>query len=151
MNVAELYIKDSSKCWNRSRSPPHPTPNWVQGTFMMLYKSAFHILKIKIWKWRCRPPKVHYKCMLGSRDRFKGYIKGQVGFHWLPWSHLMASLAVPLTCNSLAAAWDWSRQIFVSLWPKRPVQVSRLVRYHCGGWSEEVNSCILILSYMVYL
>ncbi len=26
----------------------------------------------------------------------------------------------------------------------------RTVRYHCGGWSEEVNSCILI-SYMVYL
>jgi hypothetical protein len=26
-----------------------------------------------------------------------------------------------------------------------------LVRYHCGGWSEEVNSCILILSHMVYL
>ncbi len=26
----------------------------------------------------------------------------------------------------------------------------RSVRYHCGGWSEEVNSCILI-SYMVYL
>jgi hypothetical protein len=26
-----------------------------------------------------------------------------------------------------------------------------IVRYHCGGWSEEVNSCILILSYMVYL
>ncbi len=25
------------------------------------------------------------------------------------------------------------------------------VSYHCGGWSEEVNSCILILSYMVYL
>jgi hypothetical protein len=25
------------------------------------------------------------------------------------------------------------------------------VRYHCGGWSEEVNSCIWILSYMVYL
>jgi hypothetical protein len=25
------------------------------------------------------------------------------------------------------------------------------VRYHCGGWSEEVNSCISILSYMVYL
>jgi hypothetical protein len=24
------------------------------------------------------------------------------------------------------------------------------VRYHCGGWSEEVNSCILI-SYIVYL
>jgi hypothetical protein len=24
-------------------------------------------------------------------------------------------------------------------------------RYHCGGWSEEVNSCILIISYMVYL
>jgi hypothetical protein len=24
-----------------------------------------------------------------------------------------------------------------------------IVRYHCGGWSEEVNSCILILSYMV--
>ncbi len=24
------------------------------------------------------------------------------------------------------------------------------VRYHCGEWSEEVNSCILI-SYMVYL
>ncbi len=24
------------------------------------------------------------------------------------------------------------------------------VRYHCGGWSEEVNSCFLI-SYMVYL
>jgi hypothetical protein len=24
------------------------------------------------------------------------------------------------------------------------------VSYHCGGWSEEVNSCILI-SYMVYL
>ncbi len=24
------------------------------------------------------------------------------------------------------------------------------VPYHCGGWSEEVNSCILI-SYMVYL
>ncbi len=26
-----------------------------------------------------------------------------------------------------------------------------IVRYHCGGWSEEVNSCILIISYMVYL
>ncbi len=26
-----------------------------------------------------------------------------------------------------------------------------IVRYHCGGWSEEVNSCILFLSYMVYL
>ncbi len=25
------------------------------------------------------------------------------------------------------------------------------VRYHCGGWSEEVNSCILNISYMVYL
>ncbi len=25
------------------------------------------------------------------------------------------------------------------------------VRYHFGGWSEEVNSCILIISYMVYL
>jgi hypothetical protein len=25
-----------------------------------------------------------------------------------------------------------------------------IVRYHYGGWSEEVNSCILI-SYMVYL
>jgi hypothetical protein len=25
------------------------------------------------------------------------------------------------------------------------------VCYHCGGWSEEVNSCILIISYMVYL
>jgi hypothetical protein len=25
------------------------------------------------------------------------------------------------------------------------------VGYHCGGWSEEVNSCILIISYMVYL
>jgi hypothetical protein len=22
------------------------------------------------------------------------------------------------------------------------------VRYHCGGWSEEVNSCILIISYI---
>ncbi len=29
--------------------------------------------------------------------------------------------------------------------------IVRIVRYHCGGWSEEVNSCILILSYMVYL
>jgi hypothetical protein len=28
--------------------------------------------------------------------------------------------------------------------------ISKGVRYHCGGWSEEVNSCILI-SYMVYL
>jgi hypothetical protein len=25
------------------------------------------------------------------------------------------------------------------------------VRYHYGGWSKEVNSCILIISYMVYL
>ncbi len=25
------------------------------------------------------------------------------------------------------------------------------VRNQCGGWSEEVNSCILTLSYMVYL
>jgi hypothetical protein len=25
------------------------------------------------------------------------------------------------------------------------------VRYHCGGWSEEVNSRILFLSYMVNL
>jgi hypothetical protein len=25
------------------------------------------------------------------------------------------------------------------------------VRYHCGGWSEEVNSRIFFLSYMVYL
>jgi hypothetical protein len=28
--------------------------------------------------------------------------------------------------------------------------ITLTVRYHCGGWSEEVNSCILI-SYMVYL
>jgi hypothetical protein len=26
-----------------------------------------------------------------------------------------------------------------------------LVRYHCGGWSEELNSHILLLAYMVYL
>ncbi len=25
------------------------------------------------------------------------------------------------------------------------------VRYHCGGWSEELNSRILHLAYMVYL
>jgi hypothetical protein len=25
------------------------------------------------------------------------------------------------------------------------------VRYHCGGWSEELNSRILLLAYMVYL
>ncbi len=25
-----------------------------------------------------------------------------------------------------------------------------IVRYHCGGWPEEVNSCVLN-SYMVYL
>jgi hypothetical protein len=25
------------------------------------------------------------------------------------------------------------------------------VRYHCGGWSEELNSHILLLAYMVYL
>jgi hypothetical protein len=31
------------------------------------------------------------------------------------------------------------------------VTVTVTVRYHCGGWSEEVNSCILIISYMVYL
>jgi hypothetical protein len=24
------------------------------------------------------------------------------------------------------------------------------VRYRCGGWSEEVNSCILILSWFIY-
>jgi hypothetical protein len=29
--------------------------------------------------------------------------------------------------------------------------VHMVVRYHCGGWSEEVNSCISIISYMVYL
>ncbi len=33
----------------------------------------------------------------------------------------------------------------------RWVEVDVFVRYQCGGWSEEVNSCILILSYMVYL
>ncbi len=26
-----------------------------------------------------------------------------------------------------------------------------IVRYHCGGWSEELNSRILLLAYMVYL
>ncbi len=26
-----------------------------------------------------------------------------------------------------------------------------IVRYHCGGWSEELNSPILLLAYMVYL
>jgi hypothetical protein len=41
-------------------------------------------------------------------------------------------------------------------WPKmqQPQQKKEeddhIVRYHCGGWSEEVNSCILIISYMVY-
>jgi hypothetical protein len=30
-------------------------------------------------------------------------------------------------------------------------QNTKTVRYHYGGWSKEVNSCILILSYMVYL
>jgi hypothetical protein len=34
---------------------------------------------------------------------------------------------------------------------QKPTSVDTLVvRYHCGGWSQEVNSCILI-SYMVYL
>jgi hypothetical protein len=32
----------------------------------------------------------------------------------------------------------------------RRISEKVLFRYHCGGWSEEVNSCILI-SYMVYL
>jgi hypothetical protein len=38
-------------------------------------------------------------------------------------------------------------------WPRaaaRRISGVLLVCYHCGGWSEEVNSCILI-SYMVYL
>jgi hypothetical protein len=30
-------------------------------------------------------------------------------------------------------------------------EIEIIVRYHCGEWSEEVNSCILIISYMVYL
>jgi hypothetical protein len=36
--------------------------------------------------------------------------------------------------------------------PKYSYKVMRIdsVRYHCGGWPEEVNSCVLN-SYMVYL
>ncbi len=37
---------------------------------------------------------------------------------------------------------------FVSIIEKR---YNITVRYHCGGWSEEVNSSILVISYMVYL
>jgi hypothetical protein len=44
--------------------------------------------------------------------------------------------------------------IFQKSLEERKVQTemkNATVRYHCGGWSEEVNSCILIISYMVYL
>jgi hypothetical protein len=42
-------------------------------------------------------------------------VKGRFGFlgHFL--SHLAAGPVAPLTCNSLAAAWDWSRRILVSV------------------------------------
>jgi hypothetical protein len=36
-------------------------------------------------------------------------------------------------------------------WLEKTLLRMIVVRYHCGGWSEVVNSCILILSYMVYL
>ncbi len=31
------------------------------------------------------------------------------------------------------------------------VSMKATVRYHCGEWSEELNSHILLLAYMVYL
>jgi hypothetical protein len=63
-------------------------------------------------------------------------------------------LSTPTQRQILAATWVQdpsltSLDIFCE--PSRLCSVLVIVRYHCGGWSEEVNSCILIISYMVYL
>ncbi len=46
----------------------------------------------------------------------------------------------------------YKRALRLTMQLTRSTLVCRMVgvRYHCGGWSEEVNPCILI-SYMVYL
>ncbi len=54
---------------------------------------------------------------------------------------------VPLKFKKEISAAQCERKTFRLISLSTPVSV----RFHCGGWSEEVNSCILILSYMVYL
>jgi hypothetical protein len=67
---------------------------------------------------------------------------------------VLTILAEPATRSSSMLTWDWTGWVFMLV----HVIIAEenflhlvIVRYHCGGWSEEVNSCILILSYMVYL
>ncbi len=54
-------------------------------------------------------------------------------------------------CSALLDICYLRKNVTVLLQKKDRSYLVLSVRYHCGGWSEEVNSCILILSYMVYL
>jgi hypothetical protein len=79
---------------------------------------------------------------------------------WPSWSFCLSSSDLSrltfqanlfgLTCQNypaLAVLW-W---LYIPQKLEKGVFVSTLsVRYHCGGWPEEVNSCVLN-SYMVYL
>jgi hypothetical protein len=57
---------------------------------------------------------------------------------------LVVKYAIPLLCMNFS----------VIVWCILKVYIFRVqvmvVRYHCGGWPEEVNTCFLN-SYMVYL
>ncbi len=69
-------------------------------------------------------------------------------------THIYPDLSDSVKCESQADSSDKVGQA-PHLCRKQSYSVSLTsntggVRYHCGGWSEEVNSCILI-SYMVYL
>ncbi len=50
-----------------------------------------------------------------------------------------------------AAKQIYSSCLLSTLFHRTSLAFTVLVRYHCGGWSEEVNSRIFFLSYMVYL
>ncbi len=71
-------------------------------------------------------------------------------------SQIFTILTILLNCPTaptltvLSALFIFPTSLTFAIWTTLPTVPITLVRYDCGGWPEEVNTCLLN-SYMVYL
>jgi hypothetical protein len=112
------------------RFAPFPSPSTVltqalQQT-LITYKYITHINIAILHTWLCYNRQSLYISPLGCNPRF---------------------FNLPVTCLLIICKQPpWSRN---NQRQTRPYPEVTSVRYHCGGWPEEVNTCFLN-SYMVY-
>jgi hypothetical protein len=110
---------------DRRNATPNPAPGNYYFSHIMC-----HILKIKA----CRRDDVVFLDLviifvLGTRRSSMAAVwRGMFEFLGRALSHLVGRTNGLLTCNSLAAAWDWTRQIFVSMWLRLLAKICNAIK-----------------------